>query len=98
MTLQNNGLDIIMPMVGISIPFFSGKYSAKEEQATLMISQYEYERENLLNKLKSKFESILFNIKSDEEKVILYENQIEKWNNISSMVSDALIDNLSSKK
>lgn len=86
MSLQNNGLDIIMPMVGISIPFFSGKYSAKEEQATAMINQYEYERENLLNKLKSKFESILFNIKSDEERVILYDNQIKTLNNIRDLL------------
>ena len=86
MSLQSNGLDIIMPMVGISIPFFSGKYSAKEEQATAMINQYEYERENLLNKLRSKFESILFNIKSDEEKVFLYDNQIEKLNNIRDLL------------
>ncbi len=86
MSVPNNGLDIIMPMVGISIPFFSGKYTAKEEQATAMVKQYEYEQENLLSKLNSQFESVLYNVKSNEEKVSLFESQIEKLINIRDLL------------
>lgn len=86
MTTANNGLDVLMPMVGISIPFFSGRYSAKEEQATAMMKQYEYEQENLLSKLNSQFESVLYNIKSEEGKVSLYINQIEKLADIRDLL------------
>lgn len=86
MDVPNNGLDIIMPMVGISIPFFSGRYSAKEEQATAMIKQYQYEQENLVNNLNSQYESVIYNIKSDEEKVKLYDSQIEKTINIRELL------------
>jgi hypothetical protein len=37
-------------------------------------------------------------ILSENYEPVIKLTDIEKWNNISSMVSDALIDNLSSKK
>lgn len=86
MDVPNNGVDIFMPSVGISIPFFSGRYSAKEEQATAMIKQYQYEQENLVNNLNSQYESVIYNIKSDEEKVKLYDSQIEKTINIRELL------------
>lgn len=86
MIIPNNGLDIIMPMIGVSIPFFSDKYSAKEEQALLMKEQYEFEQINLINNLNSKYESVISMIESDKRKVELYEKQIEKSEQIRNLL------------
>lgn len=88
MTIPNNGLDIIMPMIGVSIPFFSDKYGAKVEQALVMKEQYEYEQINLINNLNSKYESVIAMIESDNRKVELYDQQIKK----SEQIRDLLLE------
>ena len=88
MTISNNGLDIVMPMVGISIPFFSDKYSTKEEQALTMKEQYEYEKTNLINELNAKYTSVISKIDSDKRKAKLYNKQINK----SVQIRDLLLE------
>lgn len=88
MVVPNNGLDIFMPMIGVSIPFFSDKYSAKVEQALVMKEQYEFEQLNLINNLNSKYESVISVMESDKRKVELYVQQIKR----SEQIRDLLLE------
>lgn len=89
MQVENNGMDILMPMVGISIPFFNGSYAAKEEQSIAMSQQYEYEQADLSNKLFAEYESIVAKIRTENKKEDLYKNQIEKSEEIRDLLIEA---------
>lgn len=89
MTIPNNGLDIFMPMIGVSIPFFSDKYDAKVEQALVMKEQYEFEQINLINNLNSKYESVIAMIESNYRKVELYDQLIKKSEQIRDLLLEA---------
>ncbi len=89
MQVENNGMDIFMPMVGISIPFFNGSYAAKEEQSIAMSQQYEYEQADLSSKLFAEYESIDAKIKTENKKEDLYKKQIEKSEQIRELIIEA---------
>ncbi len=55
-SLPDNGKDIIMPMVSVSIPLLSKKYSFKQQQFKLKQQAIEKRKEHSLNLLKSKLE------------------------------------------
>ncbi len=55
-SLPDNGKDIIMPMVSVSIPLLSKKYSSKQQQFKLKQQEVEKRKEHSLNLLKSNLE------------------------------------------
>lgn len=83
-----NGQDILMPMVGISIPFFSSRYQAKEEEAKAMLDMYEFEKEELLNSLRASFENVVTSVEDAEIKIDLYKKQIERTGNIRDLLME----------
>jgi len=86
--IENNGMDIFMPRIGISIPFFNGSYSAKKEQSVATAQQYEYEQIDLSNKLISEYEGINSKIVSQSKNVELFKKQIEKSNQIKELIME----------
>ncbi len=86
--IENNGMDIFMPRVGISIPFFNGSYSAKQEQSVAIAQQYEYELSDLNSKLIAEYESIDSRIESQSKKANLYKKQIEKSEQIKELITE----------
>jgi outer membrane protein TolC len=55
-SLPDNGKDIIMPMVSVSIPLLSKKYSSKQQQFKLKQQEIEKRKEHNLNRLRSDLE------------------------------------------
>jgi outer membrane protein TolC len=55
-TLPDNGKDIIMPMVSISIPLLSKKYNSKQQQFKLKQQEIEKRKVHSLNVLRSNLE------------------------------------------
>jgi len=55
--LLDNGKDIVMPMVTISFPLFSKKYSSKQKQLQLDQKAIETTKENTYNQLHTVFEN-----------------------------------------
>ncbi len=55
--LTDNGKDIIMPMVSVSFPLFSKKYSSKQKQLQLEQKAIETTQVNTLNQLHTIFEN-----------------------------------------
>ncbi len=55
-SLPDNGKDIIMPMVSVSIPLLSKKYNSKQQQFKLKQQAIEKQKEHNLNLLRSNLE------------------------------------------
>lgn len=53
MTFNDNGKDIIMPMVSVSIPIFNNKYKSKTKQNKLQQQEVEVQKEERLNSLET---------------------------------------------
>lgn len=78
MTLEDNGKDVLMPMVTMSLPIFRGKYKAAQNEAQLMQESYELQKEEVANRLISSYEMIWYKIQKQTELIVLYEAQIQE--------------------
>jgi outer membrane protein TolC len=86
--IENNGMDVLMPRIGISIPFFNDSYSARKEQSVAIAQQYEFEQVDLRNKLISEYEGVDSRIVSQSKRVELYKKQIEKSEQIKELIME----------
>jgi len=80
-TIADNGKDVFMPMVSISLPIFRKKYNAQKKQATLMQESYQMKKESLINKLDTDYEETKYSINQQLEYINLYKRQIDKIEN-----------------
>ncbi|MAE87183.1 MAG: transporter [Flammeovirgaceae bacterium] len=76
MYVPDNGQDVLMPMVTMSLPIFRGKYKAARKEAQLMQESYALQKEDAVNRLTSTYEMIWFEIQKQLDQIILYEEQI----------------------
>lgn len=76
-TMSDNGKDVIMPMVTMTIPIFRGKYNASVKEAQLMQESYTYQKEEMTNSLLSNYEMAWFEIQQQQQLLALYEQQIQ---------------------
>ncbi|MEP1955217.1 MAG: TolC family protein, partial [Algoriphagus sp.] len=51
MDIPDNGKNVLMPMVTMSLPIFRGKYKGAQKEAELMQESYQLEKDELNNKL-----------------------------------------------
>jgi len=72
MVFDENGKDIIMPMVSLSIPVFSQKYKSRTKQNELRQQELVFQKEDRLNKMKTILDRALKERKSSR---ISYETQ-----------------------
>ncbi|MAY21223.1 MAG: transporter [Flavobacteriaceae bacterium] len=61
MNFADNGKDIVMPMVSISIPIFNNKYKSVTKQNELRQLEIKSQKEDRLNKLKTLLAQALYN-------------------------------------
>lgn len=78
MNITDNGKDVLMPMLSVSIPIFRGKYSAAKEEARLRQQIFRLQKEERHNTLLSDYEMIRFEIHRKQELISLYEQQIRE--------------------
>lgn len=76
MILPDNGKDVLMPMVSLSIPIFRNKYKAAVKEAQLMQESYSLQKQDLVNSLTSGYEMIWFEISQQQELITLYDQQV----------------------
>ncbi len=76
MTSADNGKDVLMPMVSVSIPLFRKKYKAAEQEARLMQESFSLQKENRLNALVSEYDRAKFELQQQQQLVELYDKQI----------------------
>jgi len=77
MQVENNGRDVIMPMVSVSIPIFRKKYNAAVKEAQLKQESLALQKEEFSNNLVSKYEDVWFEINKQDQLINLYNDQIK---------------------
>nr|NQU90298.1 TolC family protein [Bacteroidota bacterium] len=76
--VADNGKDVLMPMVSVSIPIFRGKYKAAVKEAGLMQQSYSLQKVDYANKLVSNYESVWFDTEQQNQLINLYNEQISE--------------------
>ena len=78
MSLPDNGKDVLMPMISLSIPIFRSKYKAAVKEAQLSRESYALQKEEYINSLTSGYQMAWFEIQQQLQLVELYDQQIEE--------------------
>ena len=68
-SLIDNGKDIVMPMVTLSIPLFSKKYSSKQKQLQLEQKAIETTKDNVANQFLIAYEKSLANLQNSKASI-----------------------------
>lgn len=78
MTLVDNGKDVLMPMLTVTLPIFRGKYKAAVKEAQLIQESFLLQKNEIANSLNSNYEMALFDIRQQTDLVSLFDQQIEE--------------------
>ena len=78
MTLVDNGKDVLMPMLTVTLPIFRGKYKAAVKEAQLIQESFLLQKNEIANSLNSNYEMALFDIRQQTDLVSLFDEQIEE--------------------
>ena len=76
MVVPDNGKDVLMPMVTLSLPIFRKKYKAAVKETQLMQESYTLQKTEMTNSLLSNYEMAFFDIEQQTELVSLFDEQI----------------------
>ncbi len=85
-TLPDNGKDVLMPMVSVSIPIFRKKYKAAIEEANLTQASIENQKKAYKNKVVADYEMEKYKITEARDLNQLYQQQIEKMQQIENLL------------
>jgi outer membrane protein TolC len=77
MVVADNGKNVLMPMVTMSLPIFRGKYKGAQKEAQLMQESYSLEKEELTNRLYGSYYRYSFDMKIQDDLLLLYDRQIK---------------------
>ncbi len=87
--IMDNGKNIVMPMVSVSIPIFRKKYKAAKKEAQLMQESYTLQKIETSNLLISNYEMTWFEIQQQKELIDLYEQQTKESNQSLNLLFSA---------
>ncbi|MCE4565922.1 TolC family protein [Maribellus sp. CM-23] len=89
MDMADNGKNVLMPMVSVSIPIFRKKYKAAQKEAQLMQENYSLQKEETMLSLTSAYEMIWFQIQQQQELLELYDKQISQTDQTLNLLFSA---------
>lgn len=89
MELPDNGKNVLMPMVSVSIPIFRSKYEAAVKEAQLRQESYSLQKQDYANTLISGYEMACFEIQQQQELLVLYDLQIQESNQVLNLLFTA---------
>ena len=84
--LAMNGQDAIMPMLSISLPIFSRKYSASKKESEYQIQAIESKKEAIKNNLTASYSGAQYEISKAKNMLTLFENQIKSTKQAVSLL------------
>ncbi len=90
-TMPDGGRDIIMPMLSVSIPFFSSKYSAQKQEAIMMQQMASKNLENVAQDIRSQYKEVQIKIANAVNKINLYQKQLKKSNQALKLLLQSYI-------
>lgn len=76
--LPDNGKNVLMPMVSISLPVFRGKYRSARKEAQLLRDSYQRSKKEKANQLLIELEKARFQIDKNQQQIELYRSQIKQ--------------------
>ncbi|GBF20582.1 outer membrane efflux protein [Arenibacter sp. NBRC 103722] len=86
MALPDNGKDVLMPMVTVSLPIFRGKYKAAVKEAQLMQESYSLQKTETVNALNSNYEMALFDLRQQTDLISLFDQQISESEQVLNLL------------
>ena len=89
----NNGRDILIPRLMVSIPLSRKKYNAKEEEEKLKQQAFSYQQDNLTNKMMSQIQGY----KSEYESAKLMYDLVNRQMDLSNSAYEILLVEYSNK-
>ena len=72
---SDNGKDMIMPMMNLTLPIYRKKYTAMRKEAEYLMKASKEKQSNMLNSLQVDLENALLNLKNAERKIKLFQAQ-----------------------
>lgn len=87
--IMDNGKNVVMPMVSVSIPIFRKKYKAAKREAQLMQESYALQKNEIVNSLISDYEMTWFQIQQQKELIDLYQQQTLQTNQSLNLLFSA---------
>jgi outer membrane protein TolC len=76
-SMPDNGKNVLMPMVSVSIPIFRAKYNASVKEARLLQESYTLQKQEVTNTLFSEYEMVWFQVQQQQQLLALYQQQIQ---------------------
>ncbi|MBW6500341.1 MAG: TolC family protein [Bacteroidales bacterium] len=76
--MSDNGKDVIMPMLSVSIPVFRRRYQASVKESQFIRESYSLQKEDYANSLTASYETTLFEVQQQKELLLLYDRQIKE--------------------
>ncbi len=89
MQVKDNGQDVIMPMVSVSIPIFRKKYDAAIKEAQLKQESLALQKKDYTNNLISQYEEVWFNINKQDQLINLYNEQVKETRQALKLLTTA---------
>ena len=74
--MADNGKNVLMPMITMSLPIFRAKYKGAQKEAELMQESYKLEKEELSNKLYGSYYRYSSDMQIQEDLISLYDKQV----------------------
>lgn len=76
MSVPDNGKDVVMPMLSLSLPIWQKQYTAARKEAELQQRQYQLEADDAVNRLNSQVDMSSFRLQQAEDQMQLYREEI----------------------
>ena len=73
----DNGKDVLMPMVSLTIPIFRGKQRAAVREAQLNQEKFSLQREEYSNTLEAEYDMATFELEQQQQLLELYKQQVQ---------------------
>lgn len=87
--MSDNGKDVLMPMVTVTIPLFRRKYRASVKEMQLIQENYSLQKEEYTNSLAADYEMAWFEMKKQKELLLLYNRQIKESGQVLNLLFSA---------
>jgi outer membrane protein, heavy metal efflux system len=73
----DNGKDVLMPMVSVTIPIFRGKYRSAVREAQLNQEKFSLQKEEYSNTLEAGYDMATFELEQQQQLLELYRKQVQ---------------------
>lgn len=87
--IQDNGKDVLMPMITVGLPIFRSKYKAAQKEAQFLQERYALQKAERINVLNTEYDRSVVEINQLADRILLYQQQIEETKQVMSLLLSA---------